>query len=471
MRAHLVAVFIASLVIGSTLIVAIEAQAGGSESGVFPNRTFTVSKGLLGKPDKASYTTAIVASADCTWWVKLTSLNGSAVRVEVSSGSGNAHTILSQSKLTDAGSESEHVSLEDGCAYNVTFSYHGKAGTAVLVERTSGLPTPTNSHAPILISSNADFTHANGVVGGSGVMGDPYVIEGWNIDASTSNGIEVTNTNAHFIIRSCDIRDGGWSHSGIYMNVCSNGTLDSNNCTNNGFGIRLRSSNSNTISNNSCSLNMIRGVCLESSSNNMLINNYFSSNFDSGICLQSSSYNILNNNTCISGNRYGIDLEAFSNDNIIVNNICRLNHDEGIWIATSFNNTLRNNNCSSNNGCGITLFSGNNNEVTQNLIFNNAAYGVNVSSRFCSHSRIWNNTISGNNGAGSVYDPSHVQAFDAGLNTSWNTTDGYGNCWGDWTTPDVAPPDGIVDVPYVIAGSAGAKDYYPLTTTPTGPIP
>ncbi|HJX04475.1 MAG TPA: hypothetical protein VJ489_01510, partial [Thermoplasmata archaeon] len=33
------------------------------------------------------------------------------------------------------------------------------------------------------------------------------------------------------------------------------------------------------------------------------------------------------------------------------------------------------------------------------------------------------------------------------------------------------PPDGIVDVPYDIAGDAGAKDNHPLTTTPSEPIP
>ena len=37
-------------------------------------------------------------------------------------------------------------------------------------------PTP---HNPIHISSNADFTVDNGVVGGSGTLNDPYIIEGW----------------------------------------------------------------------------------------------------------------------------------------------------------------------------------------------------------------------------------------------------------------------------------------------------
>ena len=99
----------------------------------------------------------------------------------------------------------------------------------------------------------------------------------------------------------------------------------------------------------------------------------------------------------------------------------------------------------------------------------NLLYGVNISSG--SNNVIWNNTFINNNGAGSTYDSSHIQACDDGTNNWWNSTDNYGNYWSDWTTPDVAPADGIVDVPYDIAGSAGAKDYYPLTTTPTEPIP
>jgi len=198
------------------------------------------------------------------------------------------------------------------------------------------------AHDPILIDGNAEFTDANGVVAGSGTESDPYVIVGWDISASTANGIEIRNTDAHFIIRDCYIHDG-LSQIGIYLSNCVNGTLEDNTCLNNAKGVYLLSSSNNTFS----------------------------------------------NNTCISNNGYGICLD---------------------------------------------LGSGN---------------------------RIWNNTFCYNNGAGDSYDPAHVQALDSSSGTWWNSTDGHGNYWSDWTTPDVAPPDGIVDVPYDIAGSAGAKDYYP----------
>lgn len=60
-------------------------------------------------------------------------------------------------------------------------------------------------HGPISIIRDADFTFANGVTRGNGTPGDPYVIEGWDINASTADGISVSNTTAHFIIRNVTI--------------------------------------------------------------------------------------------------------------------------------------------------------------------------------------------------------------------------------------------------------------------------
>ena len=71
-----------------------------------------------------------------------------------------------------------------------------------------------------------------------------------------------------------------------------------------------------------------------------------------------------------------------------------------------------------------------------------------------------NNTFTNNNGAGSIYDADHIQAYDAGNNNAWNDSEG-GNRWSDWLGPD-ADYDGFVDVPYDIVGAAGAQDMLPL---------
>ena len=61
-------------------------------------------------------------------------------------------------------------------------------------------------HNPIHISSNADFTADNGVVGGSGTLNDPYIIEGWDItevNIPLDYGIWLENTDAYVVIRNC----------------------------------------------------------------------------------------------------------------------------------------------------------------------------------------------------------------------------------------------------------------------------
>jgi parallel beta-helix repeat protein len=64
------------------------------------------------------------------------------------------------------------------------------------------VPSGYVPHGPITITSNAEFTAANGVIGGSGTSSDPYLIEGWNITAPTSvDAINVTGTSSYFTIR------------------------------------------------------------------------------------------------------------------------------------------------------------------------------------------------------------------------------------------------------------------------------
>jgi parallel beta-helix repeat protein len=205
------------------------------------------------------------------------------------------------------------------------------------------------------------------------------------------------------------------------------------------------------------------------SSNNTLISNNCSSNGNDGIYLGESS----NNNTLVSNRGFwnvynGIDVVS-SRDNMLVSNTWSSNGYHGAYIGYSTNNTLDSNNCSSNNLWGIQIRDSSGNLLLRNQLCDNLQYGVYIYSASSSNI-VFNNTFIGNNGAGSTYDPAHAQAYDEGTGNWWNSTDGYGNYWSDWITPDVAPPDGIVDVPYDIAGSAGAKDYYPQTT-PQAQIP
>jgi parallel beta-helix repeat protein len=159
-----------------------------------------------------------------------------------------------------------------------------------------------------------------------------------------------------------------------------------------------------------------------------------------------------------------------SSDGISIHNntICQ-NDGDGLTIVSSSNITVRNNTCCSNVEAGLILSSSSNITVSDCYLADNSWYGLGIYGTDSADNRIWNNTFYHNRGSGDTYNPSAVQAFDEGVRNWWNSSDGYGNFWSDWTGPD-GDGDGIVDVPYEVLGGAGAKDYYPLTT-PQAPIP
>jgi len=84
------------------------------------------------------------------------------------------------------------------------------------------------SRGPILIDGDAAFTPANGVTGGSGAPGDPYIINNWDIQASTAHAIEILNTSAYFVIRNCYLHDGGVNYNGISFYNVQNGIIEYN---------------------------------------------------------------------------------------------------------------------------------------------------------------------------------------------------------------------------------------------------
>lgn len=302
--------------------------------------------------------------------------------------------------------------------------------------------------------------------------------------------------------------------SGVYLDYTDNVSVYGNEITNNGLGIQemfceslvvtnntvaanngegiyLFDSNLTRLSNNTCSHNLGNGMLVESSSNNTLDDNNCSSNAYWGIRLQSSDNSTLSRNNCSSNGYDGIMIQESNNltlvsnrgfwnvyngidvvssrDDILVSNNWGSNGYDGAYIGYSTNITMDSNNCSSNSRWGIQLAYSSWVVMFRNQICLNLQYGLSFWST-SSNNTAFNNTLIGNNGAGSVYDSDHIQAVDEGVDNRWNSTDGYGNYWSDWTSPDVVPPYGVVDVPYPVDGSAGSEDHFPLTTA-VEPIP
>jgi parallel beta-helix repeat protein len=196
-------------------------------------------------------------------------------------------------------------------------------------------------------------------------------------------------------------------------------------------GLFIKRVKGNTISN--CILEgNSKAIYVRYSDNNLIKDSIVTNNYH-GIMISHSEYNRISN--C-----YGYD-----------NNI-------GITISNSNYNTVieSNNSLNVKYGIFIEVKAGNNN-IINNDFWNNHQFGA------CLGSNTSNNIFSNNNfiNNNELNNITWAQTYDDGNNNKWNNGK-VGNYWSEWTTPD-KNNDGIVDIPYNISGSAGAKDYYPLT--------
>jgi len=403
------------------------------------------------------------------------------------------------------GSSDNNILINNTCSNNGCGIYLESSNDNTLIDNTC-----SNNGIRFVWSSDNTLSDNSIINGGISVNG--VSLSYWNthsIDASNTvngkpvfylknqNGVTVPSGAGQVIIANCTnivVENQNLSNTdcGISIGFSSDVLVDNNTCSSNrGDGIALTSSNNNTISNNTCSNNLDGIELCYSTNNNTISNNTCCANEDRGIHLDIANNNTLNNNNCSSNKNNGVVLDSGSSNNLLFNNTCDWNEQAGMLLDIGINNTLTGNNCSSNYWSGIYLFTwskdntlisniccsnnhdgiglveSDHNEISLNLICNNVGYGINISSGPDNH--IWNNTFIGNNGAGSIYSASHIQAYDDGTNNSWNSTDGYGNYWSDLTKPDTNH-DGIVDWSYNLTGSSSAKDHYPQTTTQV-PIP
>jgi parallel beta-helix repeat protein len=390
-------------------------------------------------------------------------------------------------------------------------------------------------HPPISITSNAGFTNASGVVWGNGTLADPYVIDGWDINASSSAGIYISNTNAYFRISNCYVHDGADLYDGIHLYLVSNANLSSCELDMNKRGVNAEEVSGSVLYGNFMDRNIIdlyidacdyvfarentmySGIVFFNgaiddlapqaidSSNTVDGKPVFFVKDQSGLTVPANIGQALIFNCSdvavqgLSLNHPAIGIEMALVTNVTIRDVAIFNcsfmglvthmvengdiggveisgGSGGMWCISSTGISLHDSTISDTHGMkvfssamgGVTLSSTSYCAVYNNVVSNNHGYGIDVVG---SYNRIWNNLFVGNNGASGTYNPSHVQARDyVGTGNEWNSTDGRGNYWGDWISPDVAPADGIVDTPYAIDGGKGAKDNHPLASPPE-PIP
>jgi len=275
--------------------------------------------------------------------------------------------------------------------------------------------TGTYKGGPIFINGDKAFTSANGVVKGSGTSADPYIIEGWTIDASTANdsvqpwvlyGISVYDTSKYFVIRNCRVENSPGSGFGIGLSSLSNGKIENCTITNVRTGISVDGSKNITVSGNtivSCEDGISTGNYPSNNvtiSNNLLTNSkgtsivfhnnknsYVTNNTirndsgNAGIRVTASINSTISDNVVQGGKYDGIEVSASSwrdgDRNVISNNVVSGNGGTGLSIGGSYDTIAYN--TANGNGRGIDL--GTVNSVfSNNTANNNQEIGIFVSS-------------------------------------------------------------------------------------------
>jgi parallel beta-helix repeat protein len=264
-----------------------------------------------------------------------------------------------------------------------------------------------------LIVGDSGFVPANGTTSGSGTASDPYIIEGWDINASKVDGIRIWDTTAYFIIRNVFIHDGGSAFYGIWLSNVRNGRVSNVNTTRNSVGIALDESSLNNIVSGNTVTNNIDGIYIWSSSKTTISGNKVTNNgnktatIGNGISLDSSNDSIVSGNEVSYSGDIGVYLVDSSSRNTVSGNTITSNN-RGIMLDTSsngnaiFNNTITNG--SGREGSGISLDrSCSNNSISRNNITANTGNGLDVSN---SSSNIFSGNRIRNNGVGVSLDSS-----------------------------------------------------------------
>ncbi len=171
-------------------------------------------------------------------------------------------------------------------------------------------------HGIITIGSDYEFTVANGVCSGSGTFEDPYVIEGWTIDAGDSRyGISIHGTTRPFILRNVAV--SGAEVAAIAFSYVRNANIENCMLEANWAGITLSFSKFVRIANCVVEKNT-DGVHFFFSSENQILNSTFLKN-DTAIWLDSSNGNEIWDNL-VSGSYMGAYLNLGSTANSILRN-------------------------------------------------------------------------------------------------------------------------------------------------------
>ncbi len=230
--------------------------------------------------------------------------------------------------------------------------------------------TALGYRSTITITSNGEYTGANGVVDGAGTQGDPYIIENWTINASGTNSITISNTNAYVVIRNCWLR-GYNTQYGVSLNTVDNVIIEHCRFSNLNTAIYLQTVDNLLLADNNVTV-CSTGFNLRTLTNGEVRNNTITGMLMTGISMWNSAGNDLINNTIFDVGQHAVSLTGSSNSNVFYKNNITDSNNNGFNIIWSNSNELLYNrismtaNAISFNQADNSLIKGNNISDTNN---------------------------------------------------------------------------------------------------------
>jgi parallel beta-helix repeat protein len=281
------------------------------------------------------------------------------------------------------------------------------------------VPQPIAARPPILIAQDADFTMVDAASGcacvraGSGTQRDPYVISGWAINASRTDGISIFGTSSYFTIRGVRIQGDG-SSTGISLDSVENGEIQNSSVFNNFMAVYVFVSSNLQFTNNTIEED-VYGIQLEASNGNRVSSNHFNQIEQVAIFVRGPKNSIIKN--AVEGTFGGINIDGTgggADDNLVQENSVSnaTNYGIGVWRAA--NTIVRSNWITNNTGVGIVLTQGSsNNLVEANQVKENRAGGIFLSNETS------NNSIKGNTAKGNGDGARFFDLEDDGSDNTW----------------------------------------------------
>ncbi|MGY5859213.1 MAG: right-handed parallel beta-helix repeat-containing protein [Candidatus Thorarchaeota archaeon] len=318
-----------------------------------------------------------------------------------------------------------------------------------------------DDHGPIFIAGDDNLT-AWGFPG-SGSLGEPFRIEGYNF---TLNGtaISITNVSLHVLITGCWIQSAGnKTGNGIYFENVTSGRIENCIIMDKTYGIHLFESYSCTIFDIEVTGTTTYGVFFDTSYDCEIDESYIHHTSNMGIMDEGTRTIVsdtiirhvsvngiysMGTNITITGceisysSQRGIRNEAwygiFSDNDIFYNSW------DGIYDRTSRYNTFSNNRIFGNGWAGICAYVSRYETYTGNTIFNNDVGFTQTGTSFSGDSEFYPNSVGWNTVANALHDAGIPNDYDDGVSV--------GNAWSDY---------GGTPTYYSIGGIYGGIDNYP----------